>query len=184
VAVTWWSPEVVGAYVTEQLEADAEPGTNAQTGDPNAPAPTAENVISPIGTTASPPLASRTVTVQSDGAERVTGVPHETVVVDWRRPTAIVVVPAAAADPLSRASVAVIVWEPADPGPGVYATRHVVEVPSALQLDAPNAPSPLELHVTVWSPVGATTIDPMWDAVSTSTCPRAKSRRYAPEPTE
>ena len=122
VAATWWSPEAVGVYVTEQLEADAEPGTNAQFGDPDAPAPTAENVTSPVGATGVPPLVSRTVTVQSDGAGRVTGVPHETVVVDWRRPTAIVVVPVTTADPVSGASVAVIVWGPADPGPGVYAT--------------------------------------------------------------
>ena len=106
-------------YATEQLEAVAEPGTSAQVGDPNAPAPTAENVTSPVGATAVPPLVSRTVTVQSDGAGRVTGVPHETVVVDWRRPTVIVVVPVATTDPLSGASVAVIAWGPADPAPGV-----------------------------------------------------------------
>ena len=173
--------EVVGVYVTEQPEADAEPGTNAQVGVPNAPTPTAENMTSPVGATVAPPLVSRTVTVQSDEEGSVTGVPHETVVADWRRPTRDRR-RAGGGDPFPEASVAEIVWGPADPGPGVYATRHVVvEPPSEVQLDAPKAPSRLELHVTVWSPAGATTIDPVWDTVSTSTCPRAKSRRYAPD---
>ena len=58
---------------------------------------------------------SRTVTVQSDAAGRVTGVPHETVVVDARRLTWIEVVPVAAVDPLSGVSVAVIECGPAEP---------------------------------------------------------------------